>query len=223
MNRATRIIVATVGVILGISGMNHGFFETLQGNTPTNGLIIQAIGDTQQMWPYGTEEAFTIIPNFLLTGILAIIASIAIIIGSVGLVHKNHGPTVFILLFVLLFLTGGGMAQIVFFIPTWVASTRINSPLTWWRKALPGKIRRVLAKLWPFSLSAVLICFLIALEIAIFGFVPRVENPDTALVVSWSFLLAAWILLLFSFVSGFVHDIQHRDSIPNMKVMYQHG
>jgi len=210
MNRATRIIVSAVGIMLGIAGMNHGFFEILQGNTPTGSLIIQAIGDEQQMWIHGTEEAFTVVPNFLLTGILAISVSIAIMIWSVGFVHKKHGPTVFILLFVLLFLTGGGIGQIVFFIPTWLASTRINSPLTWWRKALPEKIRRVLATLWPFSLSAVLICFLIALEIAVFGFVPGIENPDTALAICWSLLLAAWILLLFSFVSGFAYDIQHR-------------
>ena len=44
MNRATRIIVFTIGVILGIAGIDNGFFEILQGNTPTNGLIIQAIG-----------------------------------------------------------------------------------------------------------------------------------------------------------------------------------
>ena len=48
MNRATRIIVATRGVLLGFSGMNHGFFEILQGNTPTDGLIIQAISDAAQ-------------------------------------------------------------------------------------------------------------------------------------------------------------------------------
>ena len=49
MNRATRIIVATMGVMLGIAGLNHGFFETIQGNTPTNGLIIQAIGKAKMI------------------------------------------------------------------------------------------------------------------------------------------------------------------------------
>ena len=210
MNRATRTIVAVLGVMLGIAGLNHGFFEALQGNSPTNGLIIQAIGDEHQMWLYGTEEAFSIVPNFLLTGVLAMLISIAIIIWSVGFVHKKQGPIVFILLFLLLFLTGGGIGQIVFFIPTWLASTRINSPLTWWRKVLPEKIRWVLAKLWPYSLSVVLICFLIALEIAILGFVPRIEDPDTALAISWSLLLAAWIMSLFSFVSGFACDIQRQ-------------
>ncbi len=209
MNRATRIIVATLGVMLGIAGINHGFFEILQGNTPTGGLIIQAIGDTQQMWLHGTEEAFTIFPNFLITVILAIITSIAIMIWSVGFVHKKHGPTVFILLFVLLFLTGGGIGQVVFFMPTWLASTRINKPLTWWRKVLTESARRVLAKPWPFTLGAGVIFFLIALEIAIFGFVPGVKDPDTALAICWSLLLVAWILMLFSFVSGFADDIQH--------------
>jgi hypothetical protein len=218
MNRATRIIVAAMGIMLGIAGMNHGLFETLQGNTPTNGLIIQAIGDAQQMWLYGTEEAFTVLPNFLLTGILAIITSIAIMIWSVGFVHKKHGPTVFLLLFLLLFLTGGGIGQIVFFIPTWLASTRINSPLTWWRKVLPEKIRQVLAKLWPFSLCVVLICFLIALEIAIFGFIPGVDNPDTALAICWSLLLAAWVLLLFTIVNGLAYDIQQRPIEQNEAV-----
>jgi len=213
VNRATRIIVATMGVLLGLAGMNHGFFEILQGNTPTNGLIIQAIGDAHQMWSYGTEEAFTIVPNFLLTGVLAVLISIAIIIWLVGFVHKKQGPTIFILLFLLLFLVGGGIGQIVFFIPTWLASTRINKPLVWWRRVLPEKIRQVLAKLWPYSISAALFCFLFALEIAIFGLVPGVDNPDTTLTICWSFLFAAWILLVFSFVSGFAFDIQNQTEV----------
>src|SRR5208283_296635 len=84
MNRATRIIVSTFGVTLGIAGIDHGFFEALQGNVPTPGLFIQAIGPASRMWVYGTEDAFTLVPNFLLTGILAIILSLAIMIWSIG-------------------------------------------------------------------------------------------------------------------------------------------
>ncbi len=90
MNRATRIIVAVIGVLLGIAGMEHGFFEVLQGNTPTDGLIIQAIGDAHQMWFYGTEEAFTVIPNFLITGIVAMVVGLAIIIWSVGFIQTQY-------------------------------------------------------------------------------------------------------------------------------------
>ena len=44
MNRATKTIVSTISVILAIAGLAHGIPEILQGNTPTEGLIIQAIG-----------------------------------------------------------------------------------------------------------------------------------------------------------------------------------
>ena len=129
MNKATRIIVATLGTIFGISGMSHGFFEILQGNIPTGGLFISAIGEAQKMWPHGNEPAFTLIPNFLMTGIAAMIVGLAIIVWSLGFVHKKNGPTVFILLFVLLLLVGGGVAQILFFPWIWLVSTRINKPL----------------------------------------------------------------------------------------------
>ena len=67
--------------------MNHGFFEVLQGNTPTEGMLIQAIGEAHQMWRYGGEEAFTIVPNFLVTGILAMLVGLAVIVWSLGFVH----------------------------------------------------------------------------------------------------------------------------------------
>jgi len=71
-NRATKTITATLGVVFGLSGLGHGIFETLQGNTPTSGQMIYAIGEGQRFWTHGYEPAFTVIPNFLLTGIAAI-------------------------------------------------------------------------------------------------------------------------------------------------------
>ena len=211
MNRATKIIVSTMGILLGIAGIDHGFFETLQGNTPTDGLIIQAIGDAQQMWLHGTEEAFTIIPNFLITGILAIIVSLAIMIWSVGFVDKKHGPTVFILLFILLVLVGGGIGQIIFFTLAWAGATHINKPLAWWRNVLPESARKVLAKLWPVSLTIGSLFFLVALEIAIWGFVPGVNDPEQKLYICWYFLGAGLGTLLLTFVAGFAHDIQAKE------------
>ena len=141
MNHTTRISVAVVGTFLGIAGLDHGIFEILQGNRPTSSLIIQAIGPEQHLW--GTEEAFTIVPNFLATGILAVIVSMAIIIWSVGFVHRKHGATVLGILFIALYLVGGGIAAQILFAPfTWAAATRIHSPLTGWRKILPESIRR---------------------------------------------------------------------------------
>ena len=213
MRNATRVIVATLGVIFGISGMSHGFFETLQGNTPTGGMLISAIGEAHRMWPHGNEYAFTLIPNFLITGILAMIIGFSIIIWSVGFVHKKNGSFIYLLLFILLFLVGGGIGQIVFFTLAWAVSTRINKPLIWWRKVLPESGRRVLAKLWLGSLIAGALLLVMALEIAIFGFVPGVNDPDLILIIMLSSLGVGLGVLLLTFVAGFAHDIERQANI----------
>jgi len=207
MNRATRTNIATLGTIFGISGMSHGFFETLQGNVPTRGLFIFAIGEAQKMWPHGNEPAFTIIPNFLLTGIAAMIVGLSIIIWSLGFVHKKNGPTVFILLFILLLMVGGGVAQILFFPFIWLVSTRINQPLAWWRKVLPIKFQEPLAKVWPWFLIVSATLLVCALIIATTGFVPAVNDPEVVLSIMLFCLGMEVLALPLTFVAGFAHDI----------------
>jgi hypothetical protein len=207
MNNATRVTVATLGVVFGISGMSHGFFEALQGNTPTGGMFISAIGEAHRMWPHGNEPAFTLIPNFLITGIAAMLVGLAIIVWSLGFVHKKRGPTILLPLFVLLLLVGGGVAQILFLPWIWLVSTRINKPLIWWRKILPGKIQMPLGKLWLWCLiiSSALLVFV--LQIAITGFVPALNDPETVLSVMLICLVVEAVVLPLTFISGFARDI----------------
>ena len=208
MNRATRTIVSTISVILAIAGLDHGIFEILQGNKPTPGLIIQAIGPEMSLW--GTEEAFTIVPNFLVTGLLAVALSLALIVWSVWFVHTRHGATVLGLLFAGLFLFGGGIAAQVTFAPfVWAAAARIHKPLTWWRKVLPEGIRPALAKLWPFTLALGSLSFLVGLFVAITGYVPGVTDDETILAVCWAFVFGGgWGMYLLTYVAGFAHDIE---------------
>ena len=138
------------------------------------------------------------------------IVSLTIMIWSVGFVHKKNGPLVFLLLFILLFLVGGGIGQIVFFTLTWAVSTRINKPLTWWRKVLPESVRKVLSKLWSWSLIAGSLLIVMALEIAITGFVPGVNDPDLILIIMLTALGAGLGILLLTFVAGFAHDIERQ-------------
>lgn len=212
-NSATRAVVATLGVVFGIGGLGHGIFETLQGNTPTNGLYINAIGGAQKFWAHGNEPAFTVIPNFLLTGIAAIIVSLAVIIWSAGFMHKKYGSLVFLALFILLFLVGGGIGQVIFFTLGWAVSTGINKPLTVWKKILPVSGRAVLGKLWPVTLPFSAGMILFALEIAMFGFVPGMSNPDSIVIVMLSSLGLGLLLLLLSTISGFAHDIRKQEGL----------
>lgn len=207
MNKTTKTIVSYLGLMLALGGLDHGIFETLQGFTPTPGLVIQAIGPVERFWVHGSEEAFTIIPNFLVTGILAILVGLAILIWSFRFMHMKRSGLVFILLCVLLFLVGGGIGQIVFFIPAFMAATRVHSPLTGWQKILPAGIRPGFSRIWPFTLGISIISYLIALEIAIFGWVPGLSDAEQILQICWSLLVVSLLCNLVSVISGFAKDI----------------
>jgi hypothetical protein len=211
---ATRVIATTIGVFLGVSGINHGFFEFLQGNKPTNGLVIQAIGEGQRFWPLGTEEAFSIVPNFLVTGLLAMALGLIIIVWSLWFIQTAHGRTVFLGLLILLFLFGGGIGQVVLFIPAWAFATRMGKPLTWWRKVLPRGIWPFLSRLWIIVLIVSSIALLVALEMAIFGLFPGMTNPEDIQTTSMLLVLASAILNIVSFIAGFGHELLRMERGP---------
>ena len=210
MNRITKTIVSTISIILAIAGLAHGIPEILQGNTPTEGLIIQAIGPDNRMWHYGTEEAFSLLPTYLSTGLAAIAISLVLIVWSLGFVHTKRGATALGLLFIGLFLFGGGIAAQVIFAPfVWAAARHINRPLDWWRKILPEGIRPALSKQLPVTLTLGSISFLIGLFIAITGYLPGQSDPEVILNICWAFIFIGGLgLFLVTFVAGFAHDIE---------------
>ncbi len=208
---ATRLIATTIGVFFGLfSGVNHGFFELLQGDKPTNGLLIHAIGEGQRFWPLGTEDAFTIIPNFMITGIVSMVVGVAIIIWSIWFLPTKHGRTVFLGLFILSFLVGGGIGQAFFFIPAWAFATRMGKPLNWWRKVLPRSTWSFLSNLWIVMLALATTLMTIGLEIAIFGYFPGLERPETIQNTAMLFVLSSAVLYVISFVAGFGHALKRQ-------------
>ncbi|NDJ60547.1 MAG: hypothetical protein GYB67_05440 [Chloroflexi bacterium] len=211
MNRATRIVVTVMAVVFALSGILHGYYETLQGNTPTDGLMIAAVGEAFLHWEEGQEPALTIIPNFLITGLAAITVSVAIIIWAVGFLHTQHGATIMLLLFLISFFVGAGVAQIIFFPMLWGLAVNINRPLAWWRRRLPAGSRRVLARLWPWAITAGALLMLITLEISFFGLFPGVTDPQALLGLMGLCLLLALILFPLSFVGAIAADLQRAD------------
>ena len=207
MNKATRTIVATLGTIFGVSGMSHGFFEILQGNIPTGGWFISAIGEAQKMWVHGDEPALTLIPNFMVTGIIAMLLGLALVIWSLRFVQGKRGPFIFLLLFILLLFLGGGVAQVLFFPWIWLVSTRINKPLSWWQKVLAIRVRQPLGILWPWLLAVSSILLVFVLEVAVTGFVPGVNDPEVVLSIMLASLAVEVILLPLTFISGFAYDL----------------
>ena len=66
MRRATKTVATWFGISAGIAGLEHGYFEILQGSTRPAGLLIVSMGPPcvpEEIWN-GCEPAMTILPNF---------------------------------------------------------------------------------------------------------------------------------------------------------------
>jgi hypothetical protein len=212
-NAATRTVVSTLGALLGVSSMNHGLLEAMQGNHPTPGLLVKALGPGHHwtFWTQGSEPAFTLVHNFLLTGLLATLAGLLILIWSLRFIHRRGGAAVFLLLSVGSFLSGGGLAQVLLFTLSWAVATRISSSLGWWRRLLPAPVRPFLRALWPWSLGACAGFFLTALEIAVVGYFPGLPRERLALDhILMGLGLAIIVAFLIAIVGAFAADIEAR-------------
>lgn len=102
-----KIAVASVlGVIAGITGGSHGPGELLQGNVTPSGIVIEA-------WPALTlfvgEPAMTLIPNFIVTGVLAITFGILVTVWASVYIHRKDWGLVLILLSIMMLIVGGGI------------------------------------------------------------------------------------------------------------------
>jgi hypothetical protein len=207
-NRATLIVTLAVVALLAFAGFEHGLFEALQGNRPTGAPAgIPAIGDDIRWWEHGTEDAFTLVPSFLFTGLAAMAVSVFIFFWAAFFLTKKRGVLVLLLLFILLVLVGGGIGFIPFFLVTCAYATRLKKPLNWWRKKLGPGARRFLSPLWPWALGLAVLSWLVAIEMAVFGYFPGVTDPEVILYTCWSFLLATMLFINISYVSGFAADI----------------
>jgi len=123
MNK-TRVAASVLGIFAGIGGgVFHGIGEVLQGSVAPNEIMIQA-------WPAmqatAGEPAMTIVPNFLLTGILAIIMGIMVTIWAAVFIGRKNGGFVLILLSIIMLLFGGGIIPPIIGVIGGIVGTRIK-------------------------------------------------------------------------------------------------
>jgi hypothetical protein len=204
---ATRVVASVFGTLVGLAAIEHGYFEIRQGNVKPGSLLFPAIGPEQRFWEYGTEHAMTMIPSLLVTGILAMIVGILIVVWANRSIQKKCGALVMLALCVLSFAVGGGFAPIFLAGVATIAATRIGKPLTWWRTYIPAAIQTFLAWLWPWSLIAFVLVFLFSVEIAIFGY-PLVSfvGADATLALLNHAALVMTGLMVFAPLTAFAYD-----------------
>ena len=150
MRKATKTTATWLGIAAGVAGLEHGYYEILQGSTRPESLMIASMGPPcvpEEIWN-ACEPAMTIIPNYLVTGILAMLLGLAMIIWSAAFIQREHSGLVLILLSIGLLLFGGGLFPPLIGLIGGAAGTVINKPIT----REPGNITTLAAKLWPWPL-----------------------------------------------------------------------
>lgn len=212
-NRATRIYASTLGILVGLAGVEHGILEILQGNVKPNGIMVDAIGPEQKLWELATETVLTIIPNMLISGILSIILGGLVTIWAYAYVDRKYGAVVLLFLSIALFLVGGGFAPIFLTILAFIAATRINRPLKFWRSRVPATLRNLIAMLWPWTLIVSVVSFVIAVKIAIFGEpILGLVGAETAYLIQFILGLAMLLLAIVALPAANAHDAKrHAD------------
>lgn len=200
LRKATKTVASWFGVAAGIAGLEHGYFEILQGNNQPESLMIASMGPPcvpEEVWN-ACEPAMTIIPNFLITGILSVIISLLILIWTVAFIQRKYGGVILVLLSVALLLFGGGIFPPLIGMIGGLAGTKINKPLT---GVQPNRITRFEAKLWPWPL--------VIFMVWIFGqfLVGYFFNEFLQRNMVYGILLIL-IMLPMSVYSAYAHDIQ---------------
>ena len=199
----TRLVVAAFGILCGLTGIIAGFFEILQGNSKPESIVISTIGSEYIMYEDFTYYAITIIPNFLVSGVLAIITSSLVILWSMKYVQRKNGALILLALSAAQMLVGGGWVIDLGVISS-VLATRIGKPLNWWRRNLPYNVRIWLVRLFPFSLISYVLISLSMLVLTIIG-----VNNEALIKFLEPLAVAMFVPILLLIFGGLAYDIQN--------------
>jgi len=209
MKGATRITVSTFGIVAGLAGIEHGLGEIWQGNVAPDGVVFESWAGSELFEILAGEPAMSIVPNLLVTGILAILVSAAFLVWVTRFVHTRLGGPVLIGLSVILLLVGGGFGPPVLGLILGLAATRIGAPFTWSREHVPAGVRRVAGRLWPWLYAASLIAWLSLLPgtILVNHFVALRDPYLMAMVLP----PVAFASLALAILTAFARDMRRRD------------
>ncbi|HDQ73923.1 MAG TPA: hypothetical protein ENN19_17775 [Chloroflexi bacterium] len=203
MNKPLRITVAFLGLYAGMLGIQHGIFEMLQGNTAPDGRLFNAIGppcQTEAAW-HACFPAMSLIPNLLVTGIVAVIVGLAFMLWALFFIQRRHGGWVLGLLAVVLLLLGGGFMPLFISLIAAGASHSLHHPVARPRFA-------ALASVWPWPL-VIMAAWMPG------SWLVGALFPEAMLAVGGLFFLVFDVgLAVLAAVSGFRFDISCRSSSP---------
>ena len=203
MNKATITLFLTLGILTGAMGIEHGIGEVLQGYRPTEDIFILSWPNSAFFEIMSGEPAMTIVPNYLVTGLLAICFSGAFLFVLIKSDLERKDILILFALLMLMLLAGGGFGPPILGLVTVPIAFKRNSPLKTWSR-LPTKFHRILSRLWPWSFGVCLAGWLMLFPgAALVSFFTGMES---------AFLMIVPMLIAFAFIPitlllGFSRDV----------------
>jgi hypothetical protein len=151
MRKSTRLSAILLCLLAGLAAIEHGIFEILQGSKQTPGLFIVSMGppcDPDVVWN-ACEPAFTILPNFLLTGILAVLFGVLTLLWAAFLIEHKLSGYVLIGLSIGSLLFGGGLFPPLIGIIGGIMALSIKKKI----RKKTSSLSTALSKLYPLPLT----------------------------------------------------------------------
>lgn len=206
MRSAAELSIAAFGVVAGIAGVEHGVGEILQGNVAPDGVVFESWPDAPAYEILSGEPAMTLVPNLLLSGVLTVLVSLALVVWAVRFVGRPRGGLVLIGISIVLLLVGGGFGPPILGAILGVAATRIGADGRWSERLFSEGTRATLAARWKQLLVAG-----VAAWLSLWPGVPllyRVFGIANVLLVA-TLTLLGFALLGSTLVAAFAHDGLH--------------
>lgn len=203
INKATKTVVMAFGILLAFAGIEHGIGEILQGNVEPDSIFIKSWGDSELFSIFAGEPAMSLIPNFFISGILAILVSIGIIIWVIFFLNTRMSGLILVLLSGLLLIVGGGFGPPLIGFIIGFAGMKINSDFPMLRTLRTTGMVKFISHIWKFSTPFGIFCYLFLIPGSVilwgaFGF----YSPVLLTVA----IVLAFLMIFVSIISAYFYD-----------------
>jgi hypothetical protein len=189
MSGARRTAGMWLGAFAGGAGIEHGYFELLQGGARPPGLTFPSIGEPcipKEVW-HGCEPAISLLPDLFITGLIALALGLVMLAWSFGArQHRFYGVGVALLSLLLLGLGGGVVPPVIGLAGGIVAMLPRG-------RSTPGRASALLSALWPWPLVAL---FALLALMVLLGTVAAAVLAEAALVLFLAMVLSLVLTVL---------------------------
>lgn len=153
---ATLLTVRVLGLLAAINGVDHGIGAITQGPGRPPDPVYSSWAHVDAFDPLGGEPALTVIPDLLVSGLVTVMAAVALGAWVTLCPARRYSGLVVLGLSLLLLLVGGGFGPPLLGFVVGLLAMRIGSTTS----RTVGAVTRSVSRLWPWPLAIAAFCFL---------------------------------------------------------------